>query len=76
MYGREYVFPYIGGGVSVQAGSVRPHGGLLRSYHDHRMVTFAAIIGLVVPEVLVEDVTATDKTLPGFADQWQALVAP
>ena len=40
------------------------------------MVTFAAIIGLVVPEVLVEDVTATDKTLPGFADQWQALVAP
>lgn len=53
-----------------------PHGGLLRSYHDHRMVTFAAIIGLVVPEVLVEDVTATDKTLPGFADQWQALVAP
>ncbi len=51
-------------------------GALLRSYHDHRMVTFAAIIGLVVPGVLVEDVSATDKTLPGFADRWQALVTP
>jgi 3-phosphoshikimate 1-carboxyvinyltransferase len=51
-------------------------GTLVRSYQDHRMVTFAAILGLVLPGILVEDVSATDKTLPGFAAHWQSLVTP
>lgn len=49
-------------------------GRLVGSYADHRMATFAAIIGLAVPDVVVEDIDTTGKTLPGFADRWTALV--
>jgi 3-phosphoshikimate 1-carboxyvinyltransferase len=58
--------------------AIRPrplHGGLVRTYGDHRMATFAALIGLAVPGVEVEDIAATDKTLPGFERLWQAMVA-
>jgi 3-phosphoshikimate 1-carboxyvinyltransferase len=57
---------------------VRPvplHGGTVRTYHDHRMATFAAILGLRVPGVLVEDVATTAKTLPDFPAQWAAMLA-
>lgn len=54
---------------------IRPrplHGGEWRSYQDHRMATAGAIIGLAVPGVVIDDVAATAKTLPGFADRWAA----
>lgn len=51
------------------------HGGTLRTYHDHRMATFGAILGLRVPGVLVEDVATTAKTLPDFPAQWAAMLA-
>jgi 3-phosphoshikimate 1-carboxyvinyltransferase len=57
---------------------VRPaplHGGTVRTYHDHRMATFGAIIGLRVPGVLVEDVATTAKTLPDFPAMWAAMLA-
>ncbi|MHB1067640.1 MAG: 3-phosphoshikimate 1-carboxyvinyltransferase, partial [Candidatus Nanopelagicales bacterium] len=50
------------------------HGGTFRSHADHRMATAGAIIGLRVPGVRVEDVGATAKTLPRFADRWTGLV--
>lgn len=46
------------------------HGGLFHSYHDHRMATAGAVIGLAVPGVLVENVETTAKTLPGFTSLW------
>ncbi|MHB1211753.1 MAG: 3-phosphoshikimate 1-carboxyvinyltransferase [Candidatus Nanopelagicales bacterium] len=49
-------------------------GGTFRSHADHRMATAGAIIGLRVPGVRVEDVGATAKTLPRFADRWTGLV--
>ena len=49
------------------------HGGTVRTYDDHRMATFGAIIGLRVPGVLVEDIGTTAKTLPDFAARWTAL---
>jgi len=52
---------------------VRLHGGLFRTYADHRMVHAAVILGLAVPGVLVEDVRATSKTYPGFAAAWSSL---
>ncbi|MFL6137042.1 MAG: 3-phosphoshikimate 1-carboxyvinyltransferase [Frankiaceae bacterium] len=58
--------------------AVRPRplaGGTFRTYDDHRLAMAAAVLGLVVPGVLVEDVATTAKTLPGFAGQWAALVA-
>jgi 3-phosphoshikimate 1-carboxyvinyltransferase len=56
---------------------IRPrplHGGLWRSYADHRMATAGAVIGLLVDDVIVEDVESTSKTLPGFAQLWTDLV--
>lgn len=51
------------------------HGGTVETYHDHRMATFGAILGLRVPGVLVEDVATTAKTLPGFTGMWDAMLA-
>ena len=34
----------------------------------------AAVIGLAVPGVVVEDVATTGKTLPGFTDLWQQML--
>ena len=51
------------------------HGATLHTYEDHRMATFAAIIGLRVPEVYVENIATTAKTLPQFLQMWADLVA-
>lgn len=44
------------------------------AYADHRMATAGALIGLVVPGLEIDDVSATTKTLPDFATDWPALV--
>ena len=52
---------------------IRPaqlHGGVWKTYEDHRMATSAAIIGLRVPGVEVEDIAVTSKTMPEFASLW------
>ncbi|MDO4686416.1 MAG: 3-phosphoshikimate 1-carboxyvinyltransferase [Corynebacterium sp.] len=49
------------------------HGGVWHSYADHRMATAGAIIGLKVPGIQVENIATTAKTLPGFADMWEAM---
>ena len=57
---------------------IRPaplHGTALHSYADHRMATFAAIIGLGVDGVSLDDIECTSKTLPGFAGLWTAMLA-
>ncbi|HEV7168755.1 MAG TPA: 3-phosphoshikimate 1-carboxyvinyltransferase [Micrococcaceae bacterium] len=51
------------------------HGGLFRTYEDHRMATAGAIIGLAVPGVEVEDIATTGKTMPEFAGLWHAMLA-
>lgn len=50
------------------------HGGLFRTYHDHRMAMAAAVLGLRVPGVVIENVATTDKTLPGFTDRWSRMI--
>ncbi len=55
---------------------IRPgfmHAGRFATYHDHRMATAGAVIGLRVGGVEVEDIDTTDKTLPGFAERWQSM---
>ena len=50
--------------------SIRPaplHGGVFRTYADHRMAHAGVILGLAVDDVLVEDVATTAKTFPDFA---------
>ncbi|HEV2344818.1 MAG TPA: 3-phosphoshikimate 1-carboxyvinyltransferase, partial [Actinocrinis sp.] len=50
-------------------------GGQFATYEDHRLATAAAVIGLAVPGVLVENVATTGKTLPDFPGRWNALLA-
>lgn len=51
------------------------HGGVFHSYHDHRMATAGAIIGLAVPGVEVENIATTAKTMPNFPAMWAAMVS-
>ncbi|UNX54016.1 3-phosphoshikimate 1-carboxyvinyltransferase [Georgenia sp. TF02-10] len=51
------------------------HGAVVESYHDHRMATFGAIVGLRVPGVSVVDVATTAKTLPDFPGMWRAMLS-
>ena len=50
------------------------HGALWKTYEDHRMATAGAIIGLRVPGIEIEDITTTSKTMPDFANMWQAML--
>jgi 3-phosphoshikimate 1-carboxyvinyltransferase len=50
------------------------HGGEWHSYHDHRMATAGAIIGLAVDGVEVENIGTTSKTLPDFPAMWTAML--
>lgn len=50
------------------------HGGTFQTYEDHRLATAGAVIGLVTPDVLIENVATTRKTLPDFPGLWKSLV--
>jgi len=50
------------------------HGGTFHTYEDHRLATAGAVIGLVVPGVLIENVATTRKTLTDFPGLWNSLV--
>ena len=50
------------------------HGGLWKTYDDHRMATAGAIIGLRVPGVILENIETTSKTMPNFPAMWQQLL--
>jgi 3-phosphoshikimate 1-carboxyvinyltransferase len=52
------------------------HGGVFQTYGDHRMATSAAILGLRVPGIEIEDIDTTAKTMPDFAARWASLVDP
>ncbi|GAA1515087.1 3-phosphoshikimate 1-carboxyvinyltransferase [Streptomyces albidochromogenes] len=69
----------LGGDVTETADGlrIRPrrlHGGTFHTYHDHRMATAGAIIGLAVKDVQIEDVATTAKTLPDFPQMWTGML--
>ena len=56
---------------------IRPrplHGGTFRTYADHRMAHAAAVVGLAVPGIELDDVACTSKTMPEFPALWSAMV--
>ncbi|MEU8304019.1 3-phosphoshikimate 1-carboxyvinyltransferase [Actinomadura sp. NPDC048955] len=58
---------------------IRPRplrGGVFRTYDDHRMVMAAALLGLAVPGIEVENPGTVGKTLPNFTRQWASMLAP
>jgi len=70
----------LGGDVEETADGliIRPrplHGGTFHTYDDHRMAHAAAVIGLVVPGVMVENVATTAKTYPSFVTDWAWMVS-
>lgn len=58
-------------GLVIRGGGL--HGARVQTYADHRMATFAAVIGVAVPEVGVVDVATTAKTIPDFPGLWREL---
>jgi 3-phosphoshikimate 1-carboxyvinyltransferase len=69
----------LGGRVKAKASSLRItpaplHGAQFRTYDDHRMAMAGAVLGLRVPDVRIVDIDTTRKTLPGFAEMWQAML--
>jgi len=60
-------------GLIIDPAPLRP--AVVRSYADHRMATFGALIGLVTPGVEVEDIATTGKTIPDFAGLWTSMLA-
>ena len=49
-------------------------GRAFHTYGDHRMVMAAAVLGLVVPGLVVEDVGTVAKTMPRFTDLWSEML--
>ena len=50
------------------------HGGRWAAHHDHRMATTGALIGLRVPDVEIDDIGTTAKTLPEFTMLWERML--
>jgi 3-phosphoshikimate 1-carboxyvinyltransferase len=51
------------------------HAGAVQTYADHRMATFAAVLGLRVPDIEIVDIETTVKTMPEFVDLWIGMLA-
>ncbi|TDO52256.1 3-phosphoshikimate 1-carboxyvinyltransferase [Kribbella sp. VKM Ac-2527] len=74
----EQEFNALGGDVTQTADGleIRPrplHGGLFGTYHDHRMAHAAAVAGLVVDGLAIENIETTAKTMPEFPELWSVL---
>jgi len=57
--------------------AIRPaalHGGIFRTYADHRMAHAGVILGAAVDGVRVENVTTTSKTFTDFPGYWAGLL--
>jgi 3-phosphoshikimate 1-carboxyvinyltransferase len=44
------------------------------SYDDHRMVMAAAVLGLAVPGIRVNNAATVGKSFPGFTRMWEAML--
>lgn len=72
-------FTGLGGDVVDTADGVvvRPaplHGGVFHTYDDHRLAMAAAVVGLAVDGVQVENVATTGKTMPDFVPRWTGML--
>ena len=69
----------LGGGAEELEDGIRVlpqplHGGVWRAFHDHRIATTGALIGLAVEGVFVDDIGTTAKTMPQFPDLWATML--
>ncbi|MDO5501592.1 MAG: 3-phosphoshikimate 1-carboxyvinyltransferase [Actinomycetia bacterium] len=59
-------------GLHIRPSRLQP--GRFRTYADHRMVMAAAVLGLAVPGIVVEDAATVAKTLPTFTTLWESML--
>ena len=59
-------------GLAVTGG--RPNAAEFDTYADHRMVHFAALLGLLAEGSTVTDMECVSKTMPGFPTMWAGLL--
>lgn len=52
----------------------RLHPAVMETYADHRMATFAAMLGLAIPGLEVRDIATTRKTIPDFPGMWAGMI--
>lgn len=50
------------------------HGAALKAYADHRLAHAAAIVGLAVPGVELDDIACTSKTIADFPGMWSRML--
>lgn len=58
-------------GLSITGG--KPEAAAFESYADHRMVHFAALLGLAAEGSTISDIGAASKTMPHFAELWAGI---
>jgi 3-phosphoshikimate 1-carboxyvinyltransferase len=49
-------------------------GDLWHTYADHRMAHAGALLGLVVPQIVLDDIGCTSKTMPEFEQLWTKMI--
>jgi 3-phosphoshikimate 1-carboxyvinyltransferase len=49
-------------------------GDLWHTYADHRMAQAGALLGLLVPDVVLDDISCTSKTMPEFEQLWMKMI--
>ena len=50
------------------------NGHLFHTYEDHRLATAGAVLGLAIPNIIVENIETTRKTLPDFPVLWSSIL--
>jgi len=61
-------------GLEIRPRPLRGDGAVFASYDDHRLVMAAAVLGLAVPGLRVQNAATVGKTFPGFTSSWAAML--
>lgn len=50
------------------------NAGTFHCYADHRLAHAGAVLGLVQPGIVLDDIACTSKTMPRFPETWQGML--
>jgi 3-phosphoshikimate 1-carboxyvinyltransferase len=50
------------------------HAGTFHCYADHRLAHAGAVLGLVQPGIVLDDIACTSKTMPRFPETWRGML--
>ncbi|MFU0663421.1 3-phosphoshikimate 1-carboxyvinyltransferase [Gardnerella vaginalis] len=61
-------------GIRIEPSNHIMHGEVMETYADHRMATFAAMLGLRIENIRVKNIATTRKTIPDFPGMWHKML--